>query len=225
MNSPEMETRIKELEKKVQSFQDIEDIQRLQKSYGYYLEHWMYEEIIDLFADSPDTVLKLMAGVYVGKEGVRKYFSSFKDFSENPEFIHQIMQLSGIVDIAPDGKTAQGRWYGFGAVAMPLGKGVKPSLMDGIYTTEYIKEEGIWKILNLTWHPLVIASPFEGWVKKEKIEAVGNATVAGRNPKPDQTRDTDPRYPSRYIVPFHFKHPVTRKKSSEENHNASLKRK
>jgi hypothetical protein len=48
MNLQEMETRIKELEKQVQKLRDIEDIQRLQKSYGYYLQHWMYEEIIDL---------------------------------------------------------------------------------------------------------------------------------------------------------------------------------
>jgi hypothetical protein len=55
-----MESRIKELEKQVGTLRDIEDIQRLQKSYGYYLQHWMYEEIIDLFSDSPDTVLNIM---------------------------------------------------------------------------------------------------------------------------------------------------------------------
>ncbi len=185
----------------------------------------MYEEVIDLFADSPDTVLKLLAGVYHGKEGVRRYFGAFKDFNENPELIHQIMQLSGVVDIAPDGRTANGRWYGFGALAMPVGKGVRQSNMYGIYTTQYIKEDGTWKILNLTWYPLITASPTEGWVKKEKVEAAGNATITDRNPKPDQPRDFDPRYPSGYIVPFHFKHPVTRKNSGEAKHNASLKRK
>ena len=43
--------------------------------------------------------------------------------SENPEYLHQVMQLSGIVDVAPDGKTAMGRWYGFGANALPAGDG------------------------------------------------------------------------------------------------------
>jgi hypothetical protein len=225
MNSQEMEARIKELEKKVQSLQDLEDIQRLQKTYGYYLEHWMYEEIIDLFADSPNTVLNLLAGVYLGKEGVRKYFSAFKDFSENPQLIHQIMQLSGIVDIAPDGKTARGRWYGFGLMAMPIGKGVRPSLIDGIYNTEYIKEEGAWKILQLNWNPLAVVSPIAGWIPKEQIEAAGNETIVSRNPESDHPREINSMYPSGYIVPFHYKHPVTRKKSGEEKHNTSLKRK
>jgi len=223
MNLQEMETRLKELEQQVQKLRDIEDIQRLQKSYGYYLQHWMYEEIIDLFSDSPDTVLSLVAGTFLGKQGVRKYFSSFKSHNENPEFIHQIMQLSGIVDIAPDGKTAKGRWYGYGSLAMPVGKGVRPSILNGIYTTEYIKEEGTWKILNLTWNPLIITSPNESWVKKERIEAAGTGTTT--NPKPDKPRDFDSRYPSGYIVPFHFKHPVTGKKISEKKRNASPKRK
>jgi hypothetical protein len=216
MNLQEMETRIKELEKQVQTLRDIEDIQRLQKSYGYYLEHWMYEEIIDLFSDSRDTVLSLMAGIFLGKQGVRRYFSSFKSHNENPEFIHQIMQLSGIVDIAPDGKTAKGRWYGYGSLAMPIGKGVKPSILNGIYNTEYIKEDGTWKISNLTWNPLVITSPNDSWVKKERIEAIGTGTTTDLTPKPDRPRDFTSLYPSGYIVPFHFKHPVTGKKSGEE---------
>ena len=225
MNLQEMETRIKELEKQVQTLRDIEDIQRLQKSYGYYLQHWMYEEIIDLFSDSPDTVLSLMAVIFLGKQGVRRYFSSFKSLNDNPEFIHEIMQLSGIVDIAPDGKTAKGRWYGYGSLAMPIGKGVKASILNGIYTTEYIKEGGTWKILTLTWNPLVITSPNESWVKKERIEAAGTGATTDLTPEPDKPRDFDSRYPSGYIVPFHFKHPVTGKKSGEEKRNASPKRK
>jgi hypothetical protein len=225
MNLEEMESRLKELEKRVETLRDIEDIQRLQKSYGYYLTHWMYEELIDLFSDSPETTLNIMAGIFLGKAGVRRYFSSMKESGENREFLHQIMQLSGIVDIALDGKTAQGRWFGYGAAAIPLGEGVRPLACDGIYTSEYIKEDGKWKILKLTWNPLFMAPPSEGWVKKERIEAAATFKMSGQSAKPDKPRDIDPRYPSGYIVPFHFKHPVNGKKTSEEKRNAALKRK
>jgi hypothetical protein len=47
----------------------------------------------------------------------------------SPEFLHQVMQLSGVVTVDPDGKTAHERWYGFGAVAIPLCDGVMRSLM------------------------------------------------------------------------------------------------
>ena len=111
MNLEQMEDRIKELEQQVRVLRDIEDIQRLQKSYGYYLQHWMYEEIIDLFSDNPETCLNIMVGIFLGKEGVRRYFSSLKSLNDNPEYLHQIMQLSGIVDVALDGETAQGKIF------------------------------------------------------------------------------------------------------------------
>jgi hypothetical protein len=226
MNLEEMQIRITELEKQVTVLRDIEDIQRLHKSYGFYLQNWMYEEITDLFCDGPDARLNIMAGVFVGKESVRKYFSSMKTMSENPEFLHQSMQLSGIVDVNPDGKTAEGRWYALGAIALPMGGGVRPLVLNGIYTSIYIKQDGKWKVKELNFHPIFMGSLEDGWVKKERAAAVTRVVGAGSQAsKPDEPRDIDPRYPSGYIVPFHFEHPVTGKKSSEAKRNASLKRK
>ena len=55
MENTEIEDRFKDLEAKVRLLEDLEAIKRLQRSYGYYLENWMYEEIIDCFADGPDS--------------------------------------------------------------------------------------------------------------------------------------------------------------------------
>jgi hypothetical protein len=219
MNLKEMEARIKELEGKVTILQDIEDIKRLQKAYGYYLEHWMNDEIMDLFSDSPDLVLN---GAEGGKQELREFFKNLKELSKNPEFLHQAMQISGIVDVNPDGKTAEGRWYGYGAVALPMGKGVRPISLNGIYTCEYVKEDGKWKIKKLKFHPIILAAPDEGWVKKERIAAINPDEVGRRGPA--KPLDSNARYPSGYIVPFHFKHPVTGKKTGEAKHNALLKR-
>ncbi|HTY81551.1 MAG TPA: nuclear transport factor 2 family protein, partial [Dehalococcoidales bacterium] len=225
MDNKEMENRIKELEKQVAKLKDLEDINRLQKSYGYYLEHWMYEDVIDLFADGPDTTLNIMAGIYRGKEGVRRYFTGVFSLGKNPEFLHQIMQLAGVVDIDEAGKTARGRWYGFGSVALPRGEGVTQFFTDGIYTSEYIKKDGKWQILKLMWNPLYTAAPEKGWVAPERIEAAkqGKKSIFTNSPKPDEPRDIDARYPSGYIVPFHYKHPVTGKPSTDTQRNASLK--
>ena len=78
MNLQEMETYIKALEKKVDKLNDIEDIQRLQRSYGYYILNWMYQELADLFADSLETELSILSGIFIGKESVDKYFTSLK---------------------------------------------------------------------------------------------------------------------------------------------------
>ncbi|MGD0795793.1 MAG: nuclear transport factor 2 family protein [Dehalococcoidales bacterium] len=226
MELKEMETRIKELENQVVKLKDLEDINRLQKSYGYYMEHWMYEDIIDLFSDSPDTVLNLMAGIFLGKEGVRKYFGGMTEMTQSPEFLHQIMQLSGIVDIADNGKSAKGRWYGFGPVALPIGKGVYQFFADGTYIADYIKEDGVWKILKLMWNPLYTAPPEKGWVKPERIATIEKGTLRTLgNIQADKPRDIDPQYPSGYIVPFHYRHPVTGKPSTEVKRNAAWKKK
>ena len=226
MDIKEMENRLKELEKQVAKLKDLEDINRLQKSYGYYLEHWMHEDVIDLFADDPDTTLNIMAGIYLGKEGVRRYFGGLTKMAESPEFLHQIMQLSGVVDIDDDGKTAKGRWYGFGSVSLPMGDGVHQFFTDGIYAAEYVKKDGKWQILKLTWNPLYTAQPAKGWVKPERVATPDQSKkpVPGGSTKPDKPRDMDPRYPSGYIVPFHYKHPVTGKPSSDTRRNETLKK-
>lgn len=220
MNAKETEARIKELENKVATLQDLEAIKRLQRAYGFYLEHWMYEEVIDCFSDSPDTVLNLVAGIYYGKQGVRRYFSGEKARSVDPELLHQIMQLSGVVDIAKDGKTAEGRWFGFGAAALPTGKGVIQSLTAGVYTVEYIKEVGKWRIHKLMWNPSIMADPTKGWVKPERVAAA--APGAHKAPRADSQRKFNTQYPSGYTPPFHFKHPVTGKKTSERKHNIAM---
>ena len=215
MTIEELEARVEELEKELRNFRDIEEIKRLQRAYGYYLEHMMDDELIDLFSDSPDTMLNILVGIYTGKEGIRRYFGSRKEDSKNPEFLHQVMQLSGIVDVAPDGKTAQGRWYGFGAIALPRGKGISQLFMGGIYQAEYIKEDGKWKIHKLTWNPFYSFSPENGWVKPERLPDEEDMKVSQPPPKPDKPRDVNSRYPSGHIVPFHFKHPITGKETEE----------
>jgi hypothetical protein len=222
MDVHQMESRIQELETQVRRFRDLEEIRRLQKSYGFYLEHWMAEEIVDLFSDSPEATVSLFAGIYIGKESIRRYFNG-EDPNRNPEFLHQVMQLSDIIDIAEDGKTAEGRWYGFGSVAFPAGKGVRPAAFSGIYTCEYVKEDGNWKIKKLKWNPIYMVSPAQGWVKAERIAAI-DVDQPRKSAGPDKPREIDTRYPSGYIVPFHYKHPVNGKKTSEEQRNASIKR-
>lgn len=79
--SDALETKVKSLENEVvnlkqqlQVLQDIEDIKRLQCAYGYYLDRWMSEEIIDCFANNPEVSGTFVEGTYKGPEGIRAYF-------------------------------------------------------------------------------------------------------------------------------------------------------
>jgi len=222
MTLEDLEARLKTLESEVRTLKDIDAIKTLQRAYGYYLEHWMSQEVIDCFSDSPEVTLALYEGTWLGKDSVKRYFTR-----ENisPEFIHQVMQLSPIVDIDHDGFRGRGRWYSWGAVAAPLENGVRRIFMGGIYECEYIREGGIWKILKLQYSLQISADPRDGWVSPEKAVRIDpKAKRKYQDPRPDiAPNGMDTRYPSGFIFPFHYKHPVTGKETSEAVRNDSLK--
>ena len=211
MTVEELEAKIKILEDQVRTINDIEEIKKVQRAYGYFLENWMTDDVVDLFADGSDTVLLVHAGEFRGKEGVKKFFRprNQKKVRRMPGFFHQVMQLSPIIDVAPDGKTAKGRWYGFGANASPVKDGVFQGWMDGVYENEYVKENGKWKIKKLGWYMYFFAPYAVGWVEPER-----QCDISFRHKPPDLSPDApsgDTLYPSQFICPFHYEHPVTGK--------------
>ena len=126
-----LEATIKQLEAKVRLTEDIEAIKKLQRAYGYYLEHWQEEELKGLFSHHPDVSVEINdVGQYKGWEGVEKAFNFAGPLhrlnghakTAPPEYLHILMPLSGIVDVDPDGNNAKGRWYGYFLGAMRRGK-------------------------------------------------------------------------------------------------------
>jgi hypothetical protein len=226
-----LETRLAALEQRLQRVEDVQAIQRLQYAYNYYVEHMMKQEVIDCFSDSPDVLLDWLEGKWRGKEGVRKYF----DVNQVPPvgFRHQLIPSAGLITMAPDGRTAQGRWYAFGGIMtpMPAKEGQPPTFarrfIDGIYEMKYIKENGIWKILSINWIIPYGVNIKEGWIMPEDIAGPmlkGQTAPGGPRFVPDVPMDSnDLRYVTGYIFPFHFRHPVTGKQSSEATLNARLK--
>jgi len=211
---------VKDRDRQLQTLQDIEDIKRLQCAYGYYLERWMSDEIIDCFSTSPEVSGTFVEGTYNGPEGIRKYFGRTRETP--PEFLHQVMQVSPVITVDPDGMRAKGRWYGFGAVAFrPVNGAIDPSYMSVVYEMEYIKEDGVWKILKLALLLHYTYAP--GRVLGRPEEAAPDTRTRSLELHPDVWAEYDTSYPSGYIYPFHFKHPVTGKETSEARRNSALK--
>ena len=214
-----LQKEVSEKDKRIRELEDIEAIKRLQCAYGYYLEHWMSEEIIDLFADRPDISGTFVEGTYKGPEGIQRYFGRMK--KTPPEFLHQVMQVSPVITLDPGGKKAWGRWYGYGTIcSRPLNDNIDPVYMSVIYEMEYIKENGIWKILKLAFQMHYAYAP-------PKYPPVPTPVPSGDSDRPlqldpDEFAEFDIQYPSGYIYPFHFKHPVTGKVTSENEYNAQL---
>ena len=156
MTVEELEAKVEMLENKLRTLEDIEAIKKLQRAYGFYLKHRMAEDLIELLSDSSEACLSVAVGEYRGKESIRCFFrhgneNTPLEKSANPEFLHQVMQLSGVVDVNPDEKTAKGRWYRFGANAFLGPAGINPGWMNGVYEVEYIKENDIWTLSKVRW--------------------------------------------------------------------------
>jgi hypothetical protein len=186
---------LKELEARLKNLEDVEAINRLQRAYGYYLVHWEGKQLAALFSDAPDVTLGAGDGgvVFSGQKDVKNFF---KRVGDPPELLHGLMQLSGIVDVDPDGKTAKGRWFGFGPLAIPgEDEKVKAIWGFGIYENEYVKEKGRWKIKKLHYD-YIMTTPYEdGWVKTPTMRIWGDLN------------SYDKPYPSGFILPYHYKNP------------------
>jgi hypothetical protein len=219
MTVKELEVKVKALENKLRTLEDLEAIKKLQRAYGFYLEHWMAEDLIDLFAEGPDTELLVAAGHYKGKESIRDFFhhgrkSVEMKYSENGEFLHQVMQLSGVVDINPEGRMAKGRWYGFGANAFPEPGGVNPGWMNGVYENEYVKQGGNWKIKKIHWCMTFHCPYTVGWVEPSKrVDAKMDRPYQRNSQLKPEGSPEETLYPSGFICPFHFKNPVSGRKT------------
>ena len=210
----DLKEQVRTLQEQTRTLQDTEEIKKLQRAYGFYLEHWMSEDLIDLFADGDDSEVWIAAGKFKGKEAISRLFRHGNEekfrISRN-DFLHQVMQLSGIVHVNPDCKTARGRWYGFGVNAFPVEGGkVSPGWMDGVYEVEYVKEDGKWKLKKVHWCLMFRAPWTESFVDPDKKDSSRHNSPYQENPN---LRPTDAPentlYPSGYICPFHFPNPVS----------------
>ncbi len=207
------------LEAKVRILEDTEEIKKLQRAYGYYLEHMMVEDIVDLFADGEDVELWVAAGKFKGKEAIRHLYNYIRDSFPGPEFLHQIMQLSGIVNVQAGGNTAKGRWYGFGAQALPVKGGkINPGWMNGVYEADYVQQEGRWKIRKLRWCMTFRASWTESFVETSRRDDSPMDRSENRNLGPRGTAE-ETRYPTGFVCPFHFANPVSDRKTICEQSN------
>jgi hypothetical protein len=212
----DLEARLKALEDSNRTLQDIEDIKKLQRIYGYYVERGQLDEVAELFSDSPDVTFGPSYNVSVGKENVRRMFSSQRAFGASQgttpdDYLHITMPVSGVVDVHEDGKTAKARWYALMYLhnATPGGGAV---FGVGMYENEYIKEDGRWRILRLQFDDIFLSPYEEGWAKTPKLWAKLREMADSAGPPlgeiPDQPRSKSPFGDQ---MPFHYKHPITGK--------------
>ncbi|MEW6663688.1 MAG: nuclear transport factor 2 family protein [Thermodesulfobacteriota bacterium] len=215
MNERELEARVKALEEKLDSLQDVEEIKKLQRAYGFYLDNRLWDEVVALFSDQTESLEISDSGVYLGKGGVERFFKEVLGRGGLPAMpgalgIH--MQLQGIVNVGLEKHKAKGRWQCVMLIATSVEGQLRALLGHGVYEVEYVKEEGIWRFMKLHFF-LTFRTPLdEGWVKTPVV-------ISMARQKYDLPTTVYKPYPAKYVVPFHYGHPVMGKPVGDTSEN------
>jgi hypothetical protein len=185
----------------VQLLEDENAVENLQRIYGFYIEEGFWSEAAELFADDA-TIEVAGSGVFVGKARVLEYLRSRgPELPQNGRLFDR-MQLQPVVHVAPDGRTAKGRWRLFAQEAI---HGEYASWGVGVYENDYVKQGGVWKIQNLRAHHTMYTPYEDGWGKT----ALPNAGPSAQLP-PDRPPTFDyAAYPAANVFGFHYENPVT----------------
>ena len=196
---PAASDRLDALDKRSTRLEDLNQIERLQRTYGYFVDKSQWRQLSELFSD--DATLEIGGkGLFTGKPRVLEYMqTAFGMDGAKEGSLANHMQFQSIPDISADGKRG---WIRSRAYVMSLGGWGLP-----LYENEYRKENGVWKISRLTG-PFTMYTSWDGWAKN----ALNNTWPDKFDPPPDLPPSTVYlTYPAYYIIPFHYPNPVTGK--------------
>jgi len=197
--------RLDALEREADLIKDSNDIKRLQRTYSYYHDAELWDQMADLFADD-GTIEIGLDGVYKGKDRIKAYFRALDDGAEGIQRgeLDEHFTLQGVVHVAPDGQTAKARWRDL----MFLGEYQKSAeIGEGPMENSYVKVDGVWKIQSLHWYQTYMVPYAGGWAKNEDVN--GGTYVSDTLPPDSPPTEQYGVWPKVSFPPFHYANPVT----------------
>jgi hypothetical protein len=205
----QLERHLQTLEARVQRLEATAAIERLQRIYGYYLDHRMWQEIVELFTDDGEVEVG-RRGVYRGREQLRTFFFDVLGrgrSGRNRNELHNHIQIQGIVTLADPPDRAHGRFRALAQFAAELPDG-SPGCgwAEGVYENEYVLRGGAWRIRVLRWTP-----SFYGKLPAEAIAAGRPSAPSSEQFPPSAPPTFTQDQAGSWSVQFHYAHPITGK--------------
>ncbi len=190
--------RLEAVEKRAQAAEDHIAVANLQRTYGFYVDKFQWDQVADLFAR--DATLQINGrGRFRGQDRIRAYMHHFGPPQRGVLMNH--IQLQPVTTVAEDGLTAHVRCRAL----MQVGRvGGEALWGEGIYENDYVKEDGVWKIAALRAFQ-TFYTPFDkGW-NKEVLPIMGNF----EDFPPDEATEEYPVFPDIFVPPYHYPNPVS----------------
>ena len=158
-----LKKRLTELDARTAQVESLTQIQRLGRAFGYYTDKGYFGEAADLFTYDA-TFQWGNDGVYRGKARIRELLTrqGGGSMKEGPGLpfgrLNLRMQLQPVITVAPDGRTAQGRWREWGL----LGQYKQSATWgDAVIEDRYVLDGGVWKISARNYY-LNFEAPYQG---------------------------------------------------------------
>lgn len=199
-----LQQQLQQLQTQVEQVKDAKAIKTLQRSYGYYVEKGLWDEVVNLFAD--DATLEIARdGIYIGKEHIRQYYYALGSGKQGLQEgqLNEQLQVMPVITVAANGKTAKARWRDILLVGQ-LGKHAEWG--EGPFENEYVKDNGIWKFSKVHWQQAILVSYAGGWARNEDYNK--GIWVSDKLPPDAPPSDDHGWWPQTWVLPFHFPNPV-----------------
>ena len=193
-----LESELDAISTRIERLQDMEEIEILQRSYGYYVDKSLWYSLTDLWTD--DGTLEIGGrGVFTGKERVFEYMNvGLSPVGPTQGLLMDHQQFQNLATIHEDGLTAEIRGIAF--VMSSGGWG------HCYYENDFVKEDGVWKMKTLHGPFNMYSGYAKGWVD----DIIINTWPAKFPPPPDLPPTVIYlAYPSYYAEPYHYPNPVT----------------
>lgn len=171
--------------------EDVHSIQNVMSKHGWYYSSGQHKrELEELFAlDHPDVSWGNGVEFWVGKDLLWEYYVTYFDTFRNRDLIAFAEQHPGVevkhenlgagtsmfhtnstpvIEVAKDGKSAKGIWYSIGQVTQTPGGRQSANYMWERYGVDFIKVDGVWKILHFTVLTDWAAGPGKSWAADDR---------------------------------------------------------
>ncbi len=143
------QSRLDRLATAVEHAESVRAVKRLQTAYNGYLDQGLWSDITDLL--SANATANFAGTKVTGKAAITQHLMQEAGRTElglAKDQLNTHLLMQPIVNLGPDGKTAQGTWH---ELAM-LGRNATATWIGGIYENTYTLENGVWKIANIGFH-------------------------------------------------------------------------
>lgn len=181
-----MHTKVFSDDEQIRRVWDMEEVKDLMARRAYlYMQDLRREELETLWVQKPENretaVFGSNWGFYLGLDNISAWYvgahgnlrqTQLDAISKNDPSVKNIPENLGygsmiaaplstaLVEIAGDGKTAQGLWYSIGQRTDPNGDGTATAhWVCGKIGADFMKEDGIWKIWRVVEAPDIIVEP------------------------------------------------------------------